>query len=97
MVKSPIFRVRQPGEYEGGVTVHRRESVTPRPRIYAVVVSSNSVYLQRFLAFYEQPEVLAHASQIKQLPEGRILIPQSMHSGASAVFPVINSINSALE
>src|SRR5919204_6770195 len=41
-----------------------------------------------------QPLVLPQPSQTKQLPAGRILVPQFMHSGASADEPVIDSSSS---
>ena len=44
-----------------------------------------------------QPEVLPQPSQMWQEPAGRILIPQVMHSGASAALPNFASISSAEE
>ena len=41
-----------------------------------------------------QPLVLPQPSQTKQLPAGRIFVPQFMHSGASADVPMIDSTSS---
>ena len=41
-----------------------------------------------------QPLVLPQPSQTKQLPAGRIFVPQFMHSGASAELPVSDSSSS---
>src|SRR6478735_5409021 len=46
------------------------------------------------LAFQLQPLVLPQPSQTKQLPAGRIFVPQFMQSGASAVMPMIDSTSS---
>jgi hypothetical protein len=47
--------------------------------------------------FQLQPLVLPQPSQTKQLPAGRILVPQVRHSGASTDEPVITSSSSADE